>query len=317
MKIVILDGYAINPGDLTWQPIEQLGHLVVYPRTAAGDVVARSRECEVILTNKTIVSRKAIDQLPALRCIGVLATGYNIVDVTAAAEKGITVTNVPGYSSDSAAQLVFGFILEFFGHISEHLSAVRDGAWTTSPDWTVRVAPIQELGIVGLGAIGRKVALIGHAFGMNVIASGGSTGSPANLPGFLVHRYPLEELLAMSDVVSLHCPLTEQTRHLINAERIARMKPTAILINTARGPLVDVDEDALADALQRGYLVGVGLDVLGVEPPAPDNRLLNAPRCLLTPHIAWGSIEARRRLIQVAANNIRAFQDGKPINVVQ
>lgn len=320
MRIVVLDGYALNPGDLDWKPLQALGSLKVYHRSSAHEVAERARESEILLTNKAIVSRESIGQLPGLRYIGVLASGYNIVDVQGARELGIVVTNVPGYSRDSVVQLVFGFILEFFGHASDHIHAVRGGAWVSSPDWSFTVAPIRELagktlGIIGMGAIGKTVAQVGHAFGMKVIASGDSSQPAVELTGFQVHRYPLDQVVATSDVLSLHCPLTDQTRHLMNAERISKMKPSSILINTARGPLVD--ERALAEALEKGMISGAGLDVLYEEPPRPENPLLKAPHCLITPHIAWSSLEARGRLMEIAVDNIKAFLSGNPINVVQ
>jgi glycerate dehydrogenase len=319
MRIVVLDGYALNPGDLDWQPLESLGQLTVHNRTPVSEVIERSQGAEIVLTNKTIVSQHAIAHLPALRYIGVLATGYNVVDVRAANERGIVVTNIPGYSSTSAAQLVFALVLELVGHTSEHIRAVKEGRWANSPDWSFTVAPIRELagktlGIIGFGAIGKRVALVGHAFGMRVVAVGNANQKPDQLPGFRIFRYPLDEVLAISDVLTLHCPLTEQTKHLMNAESLAKMKRTAILINTARGPLVD--EVALADALHKGAIAGAGLDVLSAEPPPTDNPLLSAPRCVITPHIAWASIEARKRLMQIAAENIQAFLQGKPTNVV-
>jgi glycerate dehydrogenase len=320
MKIVVLDGYALNPGDLDWKPLEALGELTVHDRTPTGEVIARSQSAEIVLTNKTIISQHAIAHLPSLRYIGVLATGYNIVDVKAAEERGLIVTNIPGYSSNSVSQFVFALILELTCHTAEHGLAVREGGWVRSPDWSFTVAQIRELagktlGIVGLGAIGKRVALIGHALGMRVIAVGKPEQKPTQLPGFRIFRFPLDELLATSDVVTLHCPLTEETRRLINAHRLAKMKPTAILINTARGPLVD--EAALVEALHKGTIAGAALDVLSAEPPNADNPLLSAPRCIVTPHIAWASIEARKRLLQIAAENIQAFLNGKPINVVR
>jgi len=320
MNIVVLDGYTVNPGDLDWKPLEALGKLTVHDRTLTGEVIARSQGAEIILTNKTIISQHAIAHLPALRYIGVLATGYNIVDVKAAEERGLIVTNIPGYSSNSVSQFVFALILELTCHTTEHGIAVREGGWVRSPDWSFTGAPIRELagktlGIVGLGAIGKRVALIAHALGMRVIAVGEREQKPTQFPGFRIFRFPLDELLAASDVVTLHCPLTEETRKLINAHRLAKMKPTAILINTARGPLID--EAALAEALRKGTIAGAGLDVLSSEPPSADNPLLTAPRCIITPHIAWASVEARRRLIQLAAGNIEAFLTGKPINVVR
>ncbi|MBM4160509.1 MAG: D-2-hydroxyacid dehydrogenase [Ignavibacteria bacterium] len=319
MKIVVLDGYTLNPGDLTWQPIESLGDLTVYDRTPSGEVIDRSLGAGILLTNKTNISQHAIAHLPSLRYIGVLATGYNVVDVNAALERGITVTNIPGYSSNSATQLVFALVLELIGHTSDHVRAVREGRWVGSPDWCFTVAPIHELagkmlGIVGLGAIGRRVAFVGHAFGMRVIAVGKPEEPPTQLPGFRIFRYPLDGILALSDVLTLHCPLTPETAHLMNAERLSKMKRTAILINTARGPLID--EPALADALRKGIIAGAGLDVLSSEPPSADNPLLTAPRCVITPHIAWASVEARKQLMQLAGENIRAFLDGRPKNVV-
>ena len=319
MRIIVLDGYALNPGDLDWKPLGSLGELVVHDRTPASEVIARSEGAEIVLTNKTIVSHNAIAHLTTLRYIGVLATGYNIVDVSAAKERGIIVSNIPGYSSSSATQLVFALVLELIGHTADHIRSVQEGRWTSSPDWSYTVAPIHELagktlGIVGLGAIGKRVALVGHAFGMRVVAVGRAGQEPTQLPGFRIFRHPLDEVLAMSDVLTLHCPLNEETRHLMNAERLAKMKRSAILINTARGPLID--EAALADALCKGTLAGAGLDVLSAEPPSPDNPLLAAPRCAITPHIAWASIEARKRLMQIAAENIKAFLSGKPTNVV-
>jgi glycerate dehydrogenase len=320
VKIVVLDGYPINPGDLDWSPMEALGPLTVYDRSASHDVVERAQGSEIVLTNKVVISRGAITQLPVLKYIGVLATGYNIVDVKAAREKGIVVTNIPAYSRDSVVQLVFALALELVAHTSDHLRAVEAGRWISSPDWSFTVAPVRELagktlGIIGMGAIGKKVALVGHAFGMNVIASGTPSQRPVELTGFQVQRYSVDEVLEMSDVVTLHCPLTNETKLMINAGRIARMKPTSILINTARGQLID--EHALADALSKGVIAGVGLDVLSVEPPHPNNALLHAPRCLITPHIAWASVEARRRLMQIAVENIRAFIEGKSQNVIE
>jgi glycerate dehydrogenase len=320
MKIVVLDGYTVNPGDLDWKPLEALGKLTVHERTPIGEVIARLQGAEIVLTNKTIVSQHAIAHLPALRYIGVLATGYNIVDIKAADERGLIVTNIPGYSSNSVSQFVFALILELTCHTAEHGLAVREGGWARSPDWSFTVGPIRELagktlGIIGLGAIGKRVALIGHALGMRVIAVGEAEQKPPQLPGFRIFRFPLEELLATSDVVTLHCPLTEETRKLMNARRLAKMKPTALLINTARGPLID--EPALAEALHKGTIAGAGLDVLSTEPPSADNPLLSAPRCIVTPHIAWASMEARKRLLQIAAENIQAFLQGKPVNVVR
>ena len=317
MRIVILDGFPINPGDLDWKPLESLGELVVHDRTQPQDVVDRAQNFEIVLTNKTVLARETIRALPQLKYIGVLATGYNIVDVPCAVERGIVVTNIPGYARESVAQHVFALILDLLAHTSQHVRAVNDGRWVSSPDWSFTVAPVHELsgktiGIVGLGAIGRRVALIAQGFGMNVIAAEIVPKKSSDPEGFGIPRYHLDELLSLSDVVSLHCPLTEQTKQMINADSLKNMKPTAILVNTARGQLID--EQALAEALRNGRIGGAGLDVLSEEPPSAENPLLNSPRCLITPHVAWASIEARRRLIDAAAQNIKAYLGGTPEN---
>ncbi|MCC7144919.1 MAG: D-2-hydroxyacid dehydrogenase [Phycisphaeraceae bacterium] len=318
--IVVLDGHALNPGDLSWQPLAALGELTVHPRTAPADILARAAGAPYLLTNKTPLLADTLAQLPQARYIGVLATGVNVVDLAAARRGGISVTNVPAYSSASVAQHVFAMLLELVSRAAAHDQAVHQGRWVASPDFSFTVAPITELadkimGIVGYGAIGRRVAAIAQALGMRVVAAV-VPGSPAQAAAESrdVARWPLDDLLAQADVVSLHCPLTDQTRHLINAPRLAFMKPTAYLINTGRGPLVD--EPALAAALRENRLAGAGLDVLSAEPPPADNPLLSAPRCLITPHVAWASVEARRRLLAAAADNLRAFLAGQPINVV-
>jgi glycerate dehydrogenase len=315
MKIVVLDGHAANPGDLGWDALEALGEVTVYPRTAPDEVVERAAGAQAALTNKTLLPADVLGQLPELQYIGVLATGTNVVDLDAAGQRGIRVTNVPGYSTPSVAQAVFALLLELTNHVGHHARTVREGRWTASEDFAYWDIPIRELagqtmGIVGYGTIGKRVAAIAAALGMDVIAH---TRSP--IPeGQLARPVDLETLLAESDVVSLHCPLTPETTELINAERLARMKPSAILINTGRGGLVD--EQALAKALNAGRLAGAGLDVLSSEPPSADNPLLCAENCVITPHQAWASEASRRRLLDEAAANLRAFTEGAERNVV-
>lgn len=318
-RIVVLDGYTLNPGDVPWTPFEPLGALEIHDRTPEPLVASRAAGAPYVLTNKALVSAQTIMALPGLKYIGVLATGTNIVDLKAARDHGVTVTNVPGYSTDSVAQLVFALLLELSCHTASHAMAVHDGDWVQSPDFSFTVAPITELagktlGVVGLGAIGQRVAKIGAALGMKIAAAHQRSMDRVSIPGVEVRWLAVDDLLKESDVVTLHCPLTDQTRHLINTERLAMMKRTAVLINTGRGPLID--EAALADALQRGVIAGAGLDVLSAEPPPQTNPLLNAPRCIITPHIAWASVEARRRLMHMAAENLRAFIAGNPIHVV-
>ncbi|MCC7408246.1 MAG: D-2-hydroxyacid dehydrogenase, partial [Phycisphaeraceae bacterium] len=299
-RIVCLDGWTLSPGDLPWTPFEELGELVVHDRTPADQIVERAAGFDAILTNKTplmaptlaaVAQRnQEIGKPTLLRYIGVLATGYNIVDVPAAKRGGAVVTNVPAYSTASVAQHVFALLLELTNHVGEHSRAVRSGQWAASPDFSFTLSPLVELagktfGIVGLGEIGRQVARIAQAMGMRVIAAQSLRQGTSDPTGDAIARLPLDEVLAQSDVVSLHVPLTEQTRGLINAARLTKMKPTAYLINTGRGPLVD--EQALADALAQGRLAGAGVDVLTSEPPKPQNPLLTAPRCVITPHVAW------------------------------
>jgi glycerate dehydrogenase len=327
-RIVVLDGYTLTPvqpgrkpppGQLDWEPLASLGELIVYDRTPAREVAARAQGASIVLTNKAVIDAQAIQSLPQLRYIGVLATGTNIVDLDAARQRGIPVTNVPGYSAASVAQHVFALLLELATHTAAHAQAVRDGQWSRCPDFSFTVAPIVELagktlGIVGLGAIGKQVARIGHAMGMRIAAAHQSSMRQVELPGVAIDWMPVDDLFAHTDVITLHCPLTDQTRGLVNAQRLGCMKPTAYLINTGRGPLVD--ESALAETLAQGRLAGAGLDVLSTEPPSPDNPLLSAPRCIITPHIAWASYEAKQRLMRIAADNIRAFLDGRAVNVV-
>lgn len=316
MNIVVLDGYTLNPGDLSWDGLRALGECDIYDRTPPELVVERARGAEAVLTNKVIVGREQMEQLPDLRYIGVLATGYNIVDTAAARERGIPVTNVPEYGTRSVAQMTFALLLELTQHVGHHARTVRDGRWTQNPDFCYWDYPLIELadrtmGIVGIGRIGRAVAELALAFGMQVLAY--DVNTPANLPEG-IRMTDLETLLRESDVVSLHCPLTAENQGVIDRERLALMKPTAFLINTSRGPLV-VARD-LADALNAGRLAGAGVDVLPVEPPPADNPLLTAKNCLVTPHIAWATGAARARLMATVVDNLRAFLAGKPRNVV-
>ena len=316
MRIVILDGYSANPGDLSWEGLEQLGTLTVYDRTSPSETVARAADADVVLTNKVIISSEVMAQLPQLKYIGVLATGYNVVDIAAAHERGITVTNVPAYSTESVAQMVFAHLLTVTNRTEYYAVQNRQGRWSKNPDFCYWDFPHMELagktfGIVGLGNIGRRVAQIALAFGMQVKALTSKTAEA--LPAG-IEKVSLEELLATSDVLSLHCPLTERTRHLINVDTLQRMKSTAILINTGRGPLVD--DQAVAGALADGRLAAFCADVLTGEPPKADNPLLRQPNAFITPHIAWASKEARIRLIQVATDNVRAFLNDQPVNVV-
>jgi len=316
MNIVILDGYTANPGDLSWQGLEEIGEVTVYDRTKADETVARAADADIVLTNKVIISREIIAQLPRLKYIGVLATGYNVVDIEAAHERGITVTNVPAYSTESVAQMVFAHLLTVTNRTEHYAIENRNGRWTKNPDFCYWDFPHMELasktfGIVGLGNIGRRVAEIATAFGMHVkaLTSKSADALPAN-----IEKATLESILSTSDVLSLHCPLTDKTRHLINRETLRQMKPTAILINTGRGPLVD--DQAVADALSGGRLAAFCADVLTEEPPKADNPLLEQPNAYMTPHIAWASKEARVRLVQVATDNVRAFINGRPQNMV-
>jgi len=316
VKIVVLDGYTLNPGDLSWDGLRALGECAIYDRTPPELTVERAREATVVLTNKVIVGREQMAQLPDMRYIGVLATGYNIVDTAAARERGIPVTNVPEYGTRSVAQMTFALLLELAQHVGHHAQTVREGRWTESPDFCYWDYPLVELagktmGIVGIGRIGRAAAELALAFGMTVLAH--DVNTPPSLPAG-VRMTELETLLRESDVVSLHCPLTAENQGLINAERLGLMKPTAFLINTSRGPLI-VARD-LADALNSSRLAGAGVDVLPVEPPPADNPLFTAKNCLVTPHIAWATGAARARLMDTVVENLRAFLAGKAQNVV-
>ena len=316
MKIIILDGYAANPGDLSWEGLRELGDVTIYDRTKPEETVERAGDAEVLLTNKVVLGRKEIEQLPNLRYIGVLATGYNVVDTQAAHERGIVVTNVPAYSTESVAQMVFAHLLTVTNRTEHYAIQNRQGRWSQNLDFCYWDAPLMELagktfGIVGLGNIGSRVAQIALAFGMQVKALTSKTAD--QLPAGIL-KADLNELLATSDVLSLHCPLTEDTRHLIDAHTLAQMKPSTIIINTGRGPLVN-DAD-VAEALSAGRLAAYCADVLTDEPPKADNPLLCQPHAYLTPHIAWATREARRRLLNIATDNVRAFVEGHPQNVV-
>ena len=316
MNITVLDGYAANPGDISWDAISRLGQLTVYERTTPSQVIERSKDADAILTNKVIIDKDIIRQLPRLKYIGVLATGYNIVDIDYAHAQGIVVTNIPAYSTDSVAQKVFAHLLNVTDDVAHYVEENRKGRWTEAPDFCYIDAPLHELsqltmGIYGLGNIGTRVAEIAHAFGMTLYAC--TSKSQDQLPPYIIKK-SATELLSESDVISLHCPLTDDTRGLINAETLKHVKPSAIIINTGRGPLVD--DNAVAQALSAGKLGAYCADVLTIEPAQADNPLLSAPRSYLTPHIAWATVEARQRLMDIAANNIKAFIQAKPQNVV-
>ena len=316
MKIVILDAYSANPGDLSWSPLEALGELTVYDRTRADETVARCAGAAVVLTNKVVLGRQELISLPELKYIGVLATGYNVVDTAAAKELGITVTNVPAYSTESVAQMVFAHLLTITNHTDYYAQQNRQGRWSRNADFCYWDQPLHELagktfGIVGLGNIGSRVAQIALAFEMKVKAV--TSKAPDRLP-VGVEKTDLPTLFSTADVLSLHCPLTSETRHLINDSSLALMKPTAILINTGRGPLVN-DADVAA-ALQANRLAAYCADVMTVEPPQADNPLLHCPNAFITPHIAWASVEARKRLLNIAIDNVRLFLEGCPQNVV-
>jgi glycerate dehydrogenase len=315
MNIVILDSFTTNPGDLSWAPLESLGSLVAYDRTDDADIVPRARDAEIVLTNKTLLSRGVIAALPRLKCICVLATGYNVVDVAAAKEHGVTVCNVPEYSTPNVAQAVFALLLELTNRTGHHDRTVHEGRWAACDDFCYWDGELVELagltlGIVGYGRIGQAVARVGRAFEMRILAHRRQATGPIDGGEYA----DLDRLFAESDVVSLHCPLTPATKELVNAARLARMKPTALLINTARGGLVN--EADLAAALDAGTIAGAGLDVLSVEPPSAANPLLRARNCVITPHIAWATRNARRRLIEATAGNVAAFLAGRPQNVV-
>lgn len=316
MKIVVLDGYAANPGDLCWDELKALGECVIYDRTAPEEVLERAAGATIVLTNKTVLTAAQIDALPELKYIGVLATGYNIVDIEAARTRGIVVTNIPSYSTPSVAQMVFAHILNITVQVQHHSEEVHKGRWTNSKDFCFWDTPLIELrgkklGIVGLGHTGYSTARVAIGFGMEVHAY--TSKSAFQLPPE-IRKMELDELFRECDIVSLNCPLTESTRNMVNAERLKLMKPTAILINTGRGQLIN--EQDLADALNSGQIYAAGLDVLSQEPPRADSPLLTAKNCYITPHIAWATTAARERLMHIMMDNIKAYLEGKPINNV-
>lgn len=317
MKIVILDGYALNPGDLSWESLQRLGDVEVHDRTPEAEVTSRAKDADMVLTNKTPLSSATLANLPKLRYIGVLATGYNIVDTAAARERGIVVTNIPTYGTASVAQFAMALLLELCHHVGLHSEAVRRGEWSKNPDWSFWKTPLIELsgktlGVIGFGRIGRDTANVGAALGMRIVAHDAVETNPPQFPGFA--WLGLDDLIKEADVVTLHCPLFPENKGMINRERLGRMKPGAFLLNTSRGPLV-VDQD-LADALNNGVIAGAGLDVLSVEPPLDTNPLLSAKNCIVTPHIAWATKEARSRLLDTAVANVKAFSDGRVQNAV-
>ncbi len=316
MNIVVLDGEILNPGDMSWEPLTNLGTLTVYDRTSSQELMARAQNAEVLITNKTPLRAETLAALPKLQYIGVVATGYDIIDIAAAAARGIPVCNVVAYGVGTVAQHVMALTLELSRNISLHSDSVRDGQWTRRNDWCYWLTPLRDfgemrMGVVGFGNIGREVGRMAHALGMQVQAY---IRSPKEQPDYACDFVSLETLFATSDVISLHCPLTDETRRIINAERIAQMKAGALLINTARGALVD--EVSVAAALHSGQLGGFGTDVLATEPPALDNPLLSAPRCLITPHIAWATRKARANILRLAAENLQMWQQGKTQNAV-
>lgn len=316
MKIVALDGYAANPGDLSWDELKALGECVIYDRTAPEEVLERAADAEVVLTNKVVITAEMMAALPQLKYIGVMATGYNIVDIDAARERGIIVTNIPSYSTDSVAQMVFAHILNIAQQVQHHSEAVHQGRWTSSKDFCFWDTPLIELrgkklGIVGLGNTGYTTARIAIGFGMEVYAY--TSKSSFQLPPE-IKKMELDQLFSECDIISLHCLLTDKTRELVNAARLKLMKPTAILINTGRGQLVN--EQELADALNNGQIYAAGLDVLSQEPPKADNPLLTARNCYITPHIAWASAAARERLMGILLDNLKGYIEGKVINNV-
>jgi glycerate dehydrogenase len=316
MQIVVLDGYTLNPGDLSWEPLKILGDAAIFERSRTNEVAARIGNAEIAITNKVEISRATMEKCPNLKYIGVTATGYNIVDIEAARQRKITVTNVPAYGTRSVAQMTLALLLELTNHTGHHAQTVSDGRWTRSLDFCYWDFPLVELhdktmGIIGYGRIGQEVGKLARAFGMRILVN---QRRKTPVPPSDASSVELEELLRMSDVISLHCPLTPETRQMINRDRLSLMKPSAFLLNTSRGQLIN--EQDLADALQQEKIAGAGLDVLSLEPPVETNPLLRAPNCFITPHIAWASKEARTRLMNVAVENLRAWLGGKAANVV-
>ena len=316
MKIVVMDGKGVNPGDMSWKQIQQFGELIVYERTASEEIIDHVGDAEIVLTNKTVFDEDTIAKLKNVKYIGVLATGYNVVDLKAASKRGIDVTNIPAYSTDSVAQMTFAHILNVTNHVDHYASASRDGEWSRCPDFCYWDKPLVELagktiGIIGLGNIGMKVANIALNFGMNVIAY--TSKEPKEIPNG-INKASIDNILSDSDIISLHCPLTKQTRELINKDSIAKMKRSVIVVNTGRGPLVN--EEDVANALHNGLIGAYCADVMCSEPPSADNPLFVEQNAYITPHVAWASKEARIRLMDIAEKNIHSFLSGKPINVV-
>lgn len=316
MKITVLDGYGLNPGDMSWDELKALGDVEIFDRTPREQVVERAKDSEIILTNKVKIDDEIMSQLPQLMYVGVLATGYNVVDVKAANKRGIIVTNIPTYSTDSVAQMTFAHILTISNRVEHYAIENRKGRWSNNPDFCYWDTPLVDLtgktlGIVGLGHIGLRVAAIAKQFGMDVFAYTSKTA--AELP-LGIQKTTLEGLYAVSDILTLHCPLTDETRELINSRSIAKMKKGIVIINTGRGQLIN--EHDVAEALKSGYICGYGADVMSEEPPKEDNELLLQPNAFITPHIAWASMDSRTRLMNQTVNNIKAFMNGRPINVV-
>ena len=316
MKIVVLDGYTLNPGDISWAALEALGELKVYDRTPADKTVERIGDAEIVLTNKTRLTTEVFGAATSIKFVGVLATGYDVVDIAAAKQRGIPVCNVPGYATDAVAEMVFALLLELCRHTGAHSEAVRNGEWAASPDFCFWKHPMSELagktmGIVGLGRTGQRAAAIAQAFGMKVLAVSGSRALPES---DTLSYVTMEQLLIQADVISLHCPLTDATKHLINRDTISRMKDGVMLVNIARGGLID--EQALADALNSGKVAGAAVDVVSAEPIHADNPLLGAKNIIITPHIAWAARPSRERLMEQTAKNVAAYLSGQPVNVV-
>lgn len=317
MKIVILDAYTTNPGDLSWEKFSEFGELTVYDYTPEDLIIERCKDAEIIIDNKVVLTKEILDKLPKLKYIGMLSTGFNVIDISAAKSNGITVCNVPTYSTAAVAQLTFALILEIYNQVGLHSEAVHNGEWTSCRDFCFQKTPLVELsnktiGLIGYGKIGTEVAKIADAFSMNILCY---VPSKKPQPNFKSFRFvTLDELAAQSDIVSLHCPLTPETTGIINKNFISKMKKNAIVINTSRGPAID--EQALADALNNGIIAGAGVDVLSTEPPKENNPLLSCSKCFITPHIAWAGYETRNRLVGVVYDNLKAFLSGEPINVV-
>ena len=324
MKITITDGYTANPGDLSWNEWESISdnsgnkcEFHVYDRTAPEEVTGRVADAEIVLTNKVIFSKEVLEALPKLKYIGVLATGYNVVDIAEAKRRGITVTNIPAYSTTSVAQLAIAHLLHITNNVAGHSDSVKEGAWTACQDFTYTLSPQRELAgqtfaVIGLGNTGMATAIIAHALGMRILAF--TSKAKEQLPDFIEKARDMEEIFMRADVLSLHCPLTEDTHHIVNEKTLAMMRPEAIIINTGRGPLID--EDALANALRENRIYAAGIDVLATEPPREGSPLIEAPRCYITPHIAWATKAARKRLLQTALDNVKAFIAGNPTNAI-